>query len=672
MPLSRRQLLEALSGTTFFLTVASGTTASTLLGADETTAPQLPKVQFAQGVASADPQPASVMLWTRAEPEDGQSEVALQLQISDTEDFAEVRWANDLSTNVQSDFTVRAHISGLEPDRHYYYRFVAASGDTSRTGRTRTAPANDQATDLKLAFASCQSYEQAYFGAWARMLADDKAAPAGKQIDCVLHLGDFIYERSWHKRTDGSSQSRYVPPFPDGVEGERNRHAVSLADYRHLYKTYLSDPHLQEARARWPFICIWDDHEFSNDNFQSFSTYHEQVKLEAQRKLNANQAWFEFIPAALDELQNQTAQSFRPSSLSGEDQADNLTAIDSLRIYRQLRWGTLVDMVLTDTRSYRSEKCLPDELAPKLGLPMNTVKLVEMADAGRTYNNGSPPQTLPYGDNTLPNPGRDRNPGTCLGLSQRDWFLNTLKSSDATWKLWGNALPIFPMRLDLSSIPFGGYEDSIFTLDAWAGYPYEVSLMMKELHGAGVTGLVSLSGDHHMHGAGSVSHSASDSSAPAVMVDFAIAGISSTPMFEDLLDAAQHNPEFMPLVQAEIDGSDQPLWHTTLLQGSLASFAYARTGMAKLSQWLGPNRANPGLAFVDTTARGYGLAHFTASELTVDMVTVEPPLQPFTEPPKVLYRARFQLPHWQPGAAPELAGPVFEGLPPFPFVPEAV
>ena len=100
----------------------------------------------------------------------------------------------------------------------------------------------------------------------------------------------------------------------------KNRYAVSLADYRHLYKTYLSDPHLQEARANWPFICIWDDHEFANDNFQRLSqlTMTRPI-LQAQRKMDANQAWFEFIPAVLNELEAQPAHDFEPQVL-GEDE----------------------------------------------------------------------------------------------------------------------------------------------------------------------------------------------------------------------------------------------------------------------------------------------------------------------------------------------------------------
>ncbi len=118
------------------------------------------------------------------------------------------------------------------------------------------------------------------------------AAPAGEQIDFVLHTGDFINERVFPKRYRGGDQPRLPPPFPDGANDDSNDYAVSLADYRHLYKTYLGDPHLQAARARWPFVCTWDDHEFSNNGYQSYSTYGGENRPDPQRKLNANQAWF--------------------------------------------------------------------------------------------------------------------------------------------------------------------------------------------------------------------------------------------------------------------------------------------------------------------------------------------------------------------------------------------
>ncbi len=660
MPLNRRQLLQALSASTFVISLgkARATTAYPAGGGPG-------RVSFPQGVASADPQPHSVVLWTRAEPVGGADRVALQVQISDHESFEQVLWARDLEALTDSDYTVRAQVQDLEPGRTWFYRFVTPEGDVSRTGRTLTAPAPDRQEPLRLAFVSCQNFENNHYGAWARLLADDLAAAPRDQLQVVLHLGDFIYERCWNGLPDGRGQFRTVPPFPDGAEEEDRRHAVSLADYRHLYKTYLGDPHLQAARARWPFICTWDDHEFSNDNFQSYSTYGGRNILEAARKLNANRAWFEFIPAALDELVGQPSHGYRVAELTGEGEADNAGACDSLRIYRTLAWGSAVDLVLTDTRSYRSGPCLPDDFASQHGLPLTPLDMVQLADAGRAFNNGQPPARIRPGETELDNPWRDREPGSCLGPEQRQWFLDTLGRSRATWKLWGNSLPLLPLRLDLSAIPLAGYRDSLLTLDPWAGYPHEQALLMDSLRAAGVTGLVSLSGDHHLHGVATVAGDPADD-AP-VAVDFAVAGISSTPMYADLLREAGKQPAFLPLVQTTRDGVPVPNWHLTLLQGCMAAFAYDKTGVSTLARWFGPNQANRGLRFVDCLANGYGLAHFSATELAVEMVTLDGMDQPFEQPPPVAYRAGFRLPAWSDGGSPQLEGPFFDGPPPFPF-----
>jgi len=663
MPVTRRRLLEFLSSSTFFLSL--GPTSG--LAAPERGA--LPRLDFPQGVASGDPQPDGIMLWTRAVPASATGNpVSLLLELGTERDFTRPLLRERVQTDAGADYTVRTYIDGLAPDTRYFYRFLGGGDSMSRTGRTRTAPAPGQAGRVNIAFASCQSFEQAHYGCWARMLADDKAADEADRIDFVLHLGDFIYERCWNQGIDGGPLAREVPPFPDGVATADYSYAVSLADYRHLYKTYLSDPHLQAARAHWPFVCTWDDHEFSNDNFQAYSTYGDGSRLEAGRKQDANQAWFEYVPALLSELGQQPAHNFQAQAPGGDEDSANRAALDSLCIYRKLAWGKLLDIVLTDSRSYRSPPCLPAGFAAGLGLPLNTVKLVEIADGGTAYNGGNPPDTLPYGDGTTPNPARHRAPGTMLGLEQREWFLETVATSDAVWKLWGNAMPLIPMRLDLSSLPFAGYEDAIYNIDGWAGYPHEVGVLMQAFQDRAITGVVSLSGDHHLHGAGTVNRSAGDPGAPPVAVDFTIAGISSSPVFGDVLAAARDDhPDFGTLVFRETEDGLEPVWQMTLLDGVLPASIYNRTGMYSLAKWLGPNPANPGLRFLDTTCNGYGLARFDAGEARVRFVALQDCRADFTEPPAVRYTADFRLPRWHPGEPPALAGPVFSGEAPFPF-----
>lgn len=300
-------------------------------------------------------------------------------------------------------------------------------------------------------------------------------------------------------------------------------------------------------------------------------------------------------------------------------------------------------------------------------MPLPSTPLVAIADAGRAYNDGVPPEFLPFGDSSFPNAAREREPGSCLGLEQRDWFLDTMEKSTATWKAWGNSLPLIPINIDLSAVPFAGFDDSVLSVDAWAGYPFEVALLMRELRERKVGNVVSLSGDHHMHGAGSIRENAADAATPEVIVDFNVAPMSSSPLFEDLLAAAIDQPEFLPLVQGEFDGRQQPMWHNTLLRGTLSSMAYDRTGLKTVSEWLGPNGANHGLRFVDTTNQGYGIAHFSAEAVAVQLVAVAQTREDFEEPPPVLYRARFTTAGWEGGESPQLRGPVFDGEAPFPF-----
>ncbi|MEP4485669.1 MAG: alkaline phosphatase D family protein [Halioglobus sp.] len=666
MAFTRRELLSALSASTFMVHALP-------LRAVSLTVPEAaPPVHFPQGVASGDPRPGSIMLWTRAEPTPDAAvtgeAIPLLLQLSETESFERIVAEHLLGAQADTDYTIRAFIDGLRAGTSYYYRFLGGQNAVSRTGRTRTAPAQDTSEDVNLAFVSCQSFEQGYYGSWARMIADDIESESGDQIDFVLHLGDFIYERSWHKRQDGTPQSRYVPDFPDGAHNEINRHAVSLADYRHLYKTYLSDPHLQAARARWPFVCTWDDHEFSDDNFQSYSTYSDQPQLEAQRKMDSNQAWFEFMPAVLEGSSDTHKQDFQAAQLSSEDATANQQALESLSIYRRLHWGQNLDLILTDNRSYRSAPCIPKHFAESIDLPMNTVTLVEMADAGRAYNGGNPPECLPYGDGTTPNFARDREPGSCLGKVQRDWFLQTLDSSKAHWKLWGNSLPMLPLRIDMSSIPFSDYQDSVFNIDPWAGFPHEVSTLMDAVSERSITGLVSLSGDHHTHGAATINRSASEPDSPARTVDFTVAGISSSPLFTNVYhQAKKSSTEFFSLVSADFEGEAVPMWNMTLQQGVMASTAMDRTGVKTLADWIGPNAANPGLSFVDTTANGYGLARFTDTTLEVSLVAMSDLTKPFTTAPAIKYTARFSLPLWLANEPPILEGPTFDGPAPFPY-----
>ena len=660
MILNRRQLLGLLSSGTFLL--SAGMQAAIKL----TGSPQ--RLRFPQGVASGDPQPDGVMLWTRAEPESPSDMVALSLQVAQDPDFSELVLQAALSTDKTSDYTLRAFVDNLKPARTYYYRFLGEDGSLSVTGRTRTAPLPDAEAPVKVALASCQNYESGFYGSWARMLADDLAADDDTQIDFVMHVGDFIYERIFRQRYRGGKQPRLPAPFPDGGNDGRNDYAVSLADYRHLYKTYISDPHLQAARARWPFVCTWDDHEFSNNGYQSYSTYNGENRPDPQRKLNANQAWFEFIPMLLSDARSGgPAHDFVAGQLGGDEAEDNIAAVDSLCIYRRLRWGKLLDVVITDNRSYRSAQCLTPDFHKSLGLPMNTLKLVEIADGGREYNDGNPPEFLPYGDGKIPNPARRRPAGTILGEVQKEWFLEQLKMSGATWKVWGNSMPALPFRIDLPNLPSSDYEDSVFSIDSWTGYPHELRELLEFIGAAGITGVVSLSGDHHIHAAGVLKARQGVPGSPPVCAEFSTSCISAESMYEDVYNSVRKdNEEFAPLVYRLEDGEEIPVWNLTLQDGVAAAMSYQRDDAPAPAPRSGSKRT--GIRYVDSNAQGYTIAMFSATEVKVEMATMTDVTVPFDQAPATRRRAFFNLPVWAAGEEPLLSGPDFAGSPPFPNI----
>ncbi|MEW6019873.1 MAG: PhoD-like phosphatase N-terminal domain-containing protein, partial [Pseudomonadota bacterium] len=156
---------------------------------------------FPQGLASGDPQPDAVMLWTRVEALDPgaalpNGDIDLYLQVATDENFERVVVEQAVRASRSSDHTVRVFVQGLAPDTVYYYRFHAGRDQSPLPGRTRTAPRPGTSRKVRFAAVSCQNYEQGYFGALRRLVNDDIAAASGEQIDFVLHLGDFIYERT--------------------------------------------------------------------------------------------------------------------------------------------------------------------------------------------------------------------------------------------------------------------------------------------------------------------------------------------------------------------------------------------------------------------------------------------------------------------------------------------
>lgn len=656
---------------------------------------------FPQGLASADPQPDAMMLWTRVEAIDPgaalpNGDVDLYVQVANDLDFEEVVVEQAVRASAASDHTVRVFVQNLQSDRVYYFRFYAGSDQSPYPGRTRTAPLPGAKRKVRFASVSCQSYEAGYYGALRRMTNDDIAAPEEEQLDFVLHLGDFIYERTGDVPED-RTLARIAGPLPDGSEPwepdgthgwwrKGGQAAVTLADYRALYKTYLTDPDLQAARARFPFVHTWDDHEFTNDAWQSYASYFTDGEPAQKRKLAANRAWFEFIPAVLTRAPSfhgisSPAHDFRnarvedaPMDTHDDDffyEGDNAAAVSSLTIYRTLRWGSMLDLVVTDLRSYRSPPVIDEKVAALIeGAPVPPVRVVQILDAGRTANDGEPPATISYGGREIDNPRAKAPRGTHMGRQQKTWFKEVMKASDAEWRVWANSCPALQVRLDFSRIPFAGLEDGYAGTDAWQGYPGELSELLAFIRDERVGNVISLSGDYHAFAAGRLPVDPDAETLAFPAVEFMTAGISSPSMYSMADRATKNNGFFHRAVTIENENGSAANWNNTLVNGLRAGILVNYTSSDYLFDLVRNERASPGLSYMDSDAHGYTLVTLDEGGAEVTQVNVGDVLSdagPGGSPVK--RKARFIVKSWAGGEEPALDGPAFEGEPPYPWKP---
>ena len=256
---------------------------------------------YPEGVASGDPQSDSVILWTRRPIADNKNSASLTVEVAEDNGFRRVVATTSAAVSAASDWTCRVLVGGLKPAREYWYRFTDESGAGSRVGRTLTAPADGDARTVRFAFVSCQNVCQGAQNAYRRMIFEDERAPAAERLGFVLHLGDFIYEMVWYPedRPQGMYDRRLrdIVRYTHGEKVSDFHIPTTLDDYRAVYRAYLHDPDLQDARARWPFVAMWDNHEFSWLGWQGFQKFGDKTRPTQTRKVAANQAWFEYQPA---------------------------------------------------------------------------------------------------------------------------------------------------------------------------------------------------------------------------------------------------------------------------------------------------------------------------------------------------------------------------------------
>ncbi|HSW06579.1 alkaline phosphatase D family protein [Aquabacterium sp.] len=269
--------------------------------------------RFTMGVASGQPRPDRLVLWTRLTGIDLPDSVHVQWELAHDEAFQRIAARGTESAEQAWAHSVHAEPGGLAPDRWYFYRF-SALGQRSAVGRTRTAPAADAPAKLRYSIASCQRWDHGHYAAWAHM--------ARQEQDLVLFLGDYIYEYG----SPANALRLHDGPL-----------LRTLAQYRDRYAQYKSDPALQAAHAACPWLLVWDDHEVENDYAnQRGQTLQGEAML--QLRSAAYQAYWEHQPFP---------KAWRPN---GPD----------MRIYERYDWGRLARIHALDDRQYRDpQACIP-------------------------------------------------------------------------------------------------------------------------------------------------------------------------------------------------------------------------------------------------------------------------------------------------------------------------
>jgi alkaline phosphatase D len=420
------------------------------------------------GVASGDPGPDRVVLWTRipqvAQPPSGEA-IAVHYQVATSADFSPgtIAAAGEIDADGTVDYTVKVIAAGLAPATRYYYRFSTDTGYRSVVGRTKTAPALEaHPQTVSFAFVNCQNFTQGFYTVHAHL--------AREQVDFCVHLGDNIYEVGHMGLTYGHVREDNIG----------NGQATDLATYRQKYQLYLSDPYLREVRRRFPWIVLWDDHELFNNYAGP-----EVAQQHPQRQRDAYKAFLEYMPVQPIEL------------LSPDNQP-------RVQLYRQFAFGDLLEVFALDERQYRDGAvCERDFLI---------AECPELEDPARTMLGQMQEHWLK----------------SALQASQAQWkcLLNeVMMMRFALINRRGSTAEELPVSILAHPGTLG--TDVYVNLDAWDGYPNARATLLQFIAEQGLRNVVVCTGDFHNCYAGVLRPEFKDPSSPAVAVEFVGASVSS-------------------------------------------------------------------------------------------------------------------------------------------------
>lgn len=406
---------------------------------------------FPLGVASGDPGPDSVVLWTRLAPDPlngggfGSAVAAVDWQVASDPAMTRVLARGRVLATAANGHAVQVPVRGLRPDRWYYYQFEHR-GVKSRIGRTRTFPAATALpAQMRFALVSCQDLQAGYFAAYRDI--------AAQELDFVVHVGDYIYEYAGDPATPAAR--RHVGPEIE-----------SVADYRNRYAQYRLDAQLQAAHAAFPFIVTWDDHEVDNNYAALIPEDNQTAQAFFARRSNAYQVYRETMPLAL-----------RGQAPAG-----------SLNLYRQLSYGRLAELLVLDTRQYRSDQPCNDGL-----------QILQTCPAILDPN------------------------ATLLGRDQEQWLFSRLRGSRAIWNVL--AQQVMMMKWDLGVLT--GQPVNFFNVDAWDGYQVQRDRILKFMADARISNPVVLTGDIHSSWAADLKGGFADPASELVGAEFVCSSIAS-------------------------------------------------------------------------------------------------------------------------------------------------
>lgn len=405
---------------------------------------------FPQSVASGDPSPTGVVLWTRIRPDEAAAGHPVAVEVARDEAFTDVVHQAIIpatAVTAESYHTVRYDTQGLlDADATYYYRFIHG-GTASRTGRCRTLPAADaDIPRLKLALLTCNVFQNGYFTAMGHVADED--------VDFVLHLGDMIYEYDGLESYNGKTFPGRGMALPSG-----EHQMVSRDDLEYTWARYRGDPHMQRMMERHTIIPTWDDHEVTNDRYFDHEAGVHQG--DSGFSLNGDKA-------AIDRFFRDAAAAYfywLPLRIEIDPEAED--PLDVITLYRRFSFGRLVDLWMLDERWYRTKPAAE-------GLPPD--------NPGEAWDQTSERRIDPS--------------MSMLGPEQKQWLKDGLASSRAKWKAIGQQVQMAPLAATLPGT-------SIFlNLDAWDGYEAERQEIADAL--GAVDNAVVFTGDLHSYMVGEV------------------------------------------------------------------------------------------------------------------------------------------------------------------------